>query len=129
MSLRLLMLVMLGGALGAALRYLIAHFSLMQFGPRFPCGTFIVNTLGAFAAGYLLVWLQGRDDAETWRALLMVGLLGGMTTYSALMIECLVLQRDARAPMALSYLMLTLVAGLIAVWLGARLAAPPLALR
>jgi CrcB protein len=69
------------------------------------------------------VWLEARGpSALYWRAFLIVGVLGGLTTYSALMLECLLFARSQRSEQALIYLGITLVAGLTLVWLGARTA-------
>ena len=115
-------LVMLGGALGAGLRFWIGGALLRQLGAGFPWGTLAVNLLGAFAGGFLVVWLEGRGSAALyWRAFLVVGLLGGLTTYSAMMIEWLLYTRSARTGLAFAYLGLTLVLGLVMVWAGARL--------
>ena len=118
-----LVLVMLGGALGAGLRYWVGGMLLRQLGDGFPWGTFAVNLLGAFAGGFLAVWLEGRGSAALyWRAFLIVGLLGGLTTYSAMMIEWLLYTRSARTGLGVVYLLLTLVFGLALVWVGARTA-------
>lgn len=118
-----LWLVMLGGALGAAGRYWVGGLLLRHIGSGFPWGTFAVNLFGAFAGGFLAVWLEGRGHAALyWRAFLIVGLLGGLTTYSALMIEWLIYTRSSRSELALLYLVLTLVLGLLLVWGGARIA-------
>lgn len=126
-----LMLVMAGGALGAAGRFWLGGALLRRFGDGFPWGTLAVNLLGSFAAGYLAIWLEGRGPSNLyWRAFLIVGLLGAMTTYSALMLECLLYARSQRNGLLLAYLAITLVAGLTLVWLGARLAGalrPPFA--
>ena len=118
-----LVLVMLGGALGAGLRYWVGGMLLRQLGDGFPWGTFAVNLLGAFAGGFLAMWLEGRGSAALyWRAFLIVGLLGGLTTYSAMMIEWLLYTRSARTGLGVVYLLLTLVFGLALVWVGARTA-------
>jgi fluoride exporter len=118
-----LCLVMLGGALGAAGRYWLGGLLLRQLGDGFPWGTFAVNLIGAFVGGFLAVWLEGRGSAALyWRAFLVVGLLGGLTTYSALMIEWLLYTRSSRTELAFLYLLLTLVLGLLLVWGGARVA-------
>ena len=118
-----LLLVMLGGALGAAGRYWMGGLLLRHLGNGFPWGTLGVNLLGSFAAGFLAIWLEARGpSALYWRALLIVGLLGGFTTYSALMLECLLFARSQRSELMLGYLGLTLAAGLALVWLGARCA-------
>ncbi|KRA44593.1 fluoride efflux transporter CrcB [Pseudoxanthomonas sp. Root630] len=118
-----LLLVMVGGALGAAGRFALGGLLMRQWGSGFPWGTFAVNMIGSFAAGFLLIWLETRGaSAVYWRAFLVVGVLGALTTYSALMVECLVYLRAGRPPMMLAYLALTLVAGLVLVWAGARVA-------
>ena len=123
MNWTLLGLVMSGGALGAAARYLVGDLALRHFSQGMPWGTLIVNLLGSFAAGYCYIWLENRGaNALYWRGFLMIGILGGFTTYSALMLECLVHFRADKNGQALLYLSITLVAGLFLVWLGARTA-------
>lgn len=119
-----LVLVMLGGALGAAGRYWLGGAMLRQFGTGIPYGTLAANLIGSFAVGFLAIWLEGRGpQALYWRAFLIVGVLGALTTYSALMLECLLMARTHRQDLLLGYLGGTLVAGLVLVWAGARLAA------
>jgi CrcB protein len=121
--LRILLLVMLGGALGAGMRHLVGAWLLRQFASGWPLGTLAVNLGGAFLAGLAFAWLEARGPAALpWRAFLVVGVLGGLTTYSALMLECLVYARGARPGVLAGYLAITLVGGLALVWAGARLA-------
>jgi CrcB protein len=118
-----LVLVMLGGALGAAGRYWLGGAMLRQFGNGIPYGTLAANLIGSFAVGFLVIWLEGRGpQALYWRAFLIVGVLGGLTTYSTLMLECLLMARSERQDLLLGYLGGTLVAGFVLVWAGARLA-------
>lgn len=119
-----LALVMAGGALGAGLRFWLGGTLLRQFGGRLPWGTLIANLTGAFAVGFLAEWLQGRgQSALYWRAFLIVGVLGALTTYSALMLELLLMSRGGRIAPAFAYLTLTLCAGLVLVFAGARASA------
>ena len=121
MNCTLLGLVMAGGALGAAGRHLLGGWLLRQVGNGLPWGTLAVNLIGSFAAGFLFVWLEGRGpNALYWRAFLMVGVLGALTTYSALMLELLMFSRTGRPSVLFGYLALSLVAGFALVWLGAR---------
>lgn len=126
-----LLLVMAGGALGAAGRFCLGGALLRSFGNGIPWGTLAANLIGSFAVGFIAVWLEGRGpSALYWRAFLIVGVLGGLTTFSALMLEALLFARAQRNDLLLAYLGGTLVAGLLLVWAGARLAealraAPP----
>lgn len=123
MNWNLLGLVMAGGALGAALRHLLGGWLLRHAGNGMPWGTLAANMIGSLAAGFLFVWLENRGpSALYWRAFLIVGILGALTTYSALMLECLLYSRSGRFGTLFSYLGLTLAGGFVLVWLGARLA-------
>lgn len=116
-----LLLAMAGGALGSGLRFAIGASLLQRFGAGLPWGTLAVNLLGSFVAGFLLVWLEGRGaSAWAWKALLIVGVMGGLTTFSSLMMECLLFARGDRSLMIAVYLAITLIAGLLLVFLGAR---------
>ena len=118
-----LLLVMAGGALGAAGRFCMGGALLRSFGNGIPWGTLAANLIGSFAVGFIAVWLEGRGpSALYWRAFLIAGVLGGLTTFSALMLEALLFARAQRNDLLLAYLGGTLVAGLLLVWAGARLA-------
>ena len=117
-------LVMAGGALGAAGRFWLGGTLLRQFGDRMPWGTLAANLLGAFAIGFLAEWLQARGPAALyWRAFLIVGVLGALTTYSSVMLELMLFTRNGRAGAAALYLGITLIGGMALVWAGARLGA------
>jgi CrcB protein len=115
-------LVMLGGALGALLRHAIGAWLLARVGTGLPWGTLAANLAGAFAAGFLVSWLEQRGPAALyWRAFLVVGLLGALTTFSALMIESMLNARTGRLAAYTGYLVLSMAGGFVLVWLGARL--------
>lgn len=119
-----LVLVMLGGALGAAGRFWLGGALLRRLGDGIPYGTLAANLIGSFAVGFLAIWLEGRGpQALYWRAFLIVGVLGALTTYSALMLECLLMARSQRSELLLGYLGGTLAGGFVLVWAGAKLAA------
>jgi CrcB protein len=121
-SWQVLALVMLGGALGAGTRHLVGAWLLRQFTSGWPLATLAVNLAGAFLAGLAFAWLEARGPAALpWRAFLIVGVLGGMTTFSALMLECLMFARTDRPGMVVAYLATSLVGGLLLVWAGALL--------
>lgn len=117
-----LLVVMAGGALGAGGRFAVGGWLTRALGSGFPWGTLAVNLLGSLLAGFLLVWLQDRGSgALLWRAFLMVGVLGALTTWSALIIELYLLQRTAGPLVGLGYLLLSLVGSLLLLWAGTRL--------
>ena len=117
-----LALAMLGGALGAGLRYWLGAALLQKFGSGLPWGTLAANLGGSFLAGLLFTVLAERGTAgDAVRALLIVGLMGGLTTYSALMLELMALGRGGQVDRAVGYLAITLIAGLVLVWAGVRL--------
>jgi len=119
-----LALVAAGGALGAAGRFWLGGLLMRQIGSGFPWGTLAVNLIGSFLAGFLVVWLEGRgSSALYWRAFLIVGIMGGLTTFSALMVECMLFARTDRNGLMLAYIAISLVAGLLLVWLGSKAAA------
>lgn len=113
--------VALGGALGSVARLATTSAAARLFGLSFPWGTLIVNGVGSFAIGVLvaLVTNDGRPlvvgDA---RAFLIVGLLGGFTTFSAFSAETLALARSGALLGAGANVLLSVAVCLAAVWLG-----------
>jgi CrcB protein len=119
-----LLLVGLGGGLGAMARYKLGGLVLHHTTDwRFPLGTFVVNVLGCFAIGVLagLAERQGLLAADV-RLFLLTGLLGGFTTFSAFGLETVFLLRRGETPVALLYVGLSVLCGLAVLWLGMQLA-------
>lgn len=99
-----LLLVAAGGASGAVMRYLLGEHALRTLGGAWPYGTLIANGLGGLLMGALagVLALRGGGDAEKWRLLLGVGVLGGFTTFSAYSLELVaMLERRAYGQAAL----------------------------
>lgn len=82
-----LILVVLGGGIGAGLRYLFGEMTFKAFGPGFPWGTWGVNILGGLLMGLLAAWLIRVEAGQALRLFLGVGVLGGFTTFSAFSLE------------------------------------------
>jgi len=83
-----LLLVAAGGALGSALRYLVATAALVWLGPAFPWGTLAVNLVGSFLIGLVQTLAAQRLVlGEEARLFLTTGVMGGFTTYSAFSYE------------------------------------------
>jgi CrcB protein len=114
-----LAVVALGGGIGAGLRYLASSFTHSLLGSAFPYGTLLVNLLGSFLIGYLVVLLPGQGESSSLlRLLLITGVLGGFTTYSAFSIETLSLLQAGEPAKAMLNIALTLLSCLFAVWAG-----------
>ena len=85
------LLICLGGALGTGVRYLTALAAVRWLGAEFPVGTLIVNLVGAFAIGLVQALGAATLIPEPYRLALAVGVMGGLTTYSAYSYETVVL--------------------------------------
>ena len=117
-----LLVVGAGGALGSVGRFLTSEWLVRIAGKGFPWGTLAVNLVGSLLAGFLFAWLAGREGALAWlRLLLLVGVLGGFTTWSSFVLETLLLGRSGTAGMAWAYGSASLVGGLLLVWAGSHL--------
>ena len=121
-----LLLIFLGAGCGGVLRFLIGS-AVQGAAPGdarwFPFGTLAVNATGCFAMGLLGALLIG-ESKEGWRALLMIGVLGGYTTYSSFGRETVALLTEGRPGAGAIYILGTNALAIAGVWLGARLAAP-----
>jgi CrcB protein len=113
--------VALGGALGSVARYAFSGIAVRWFGASFPWGILFVNVSGSFAIGLLatLVAADGRPflgiDA---RAFVLVGVLGGFTTFSSFSLETLELARGGALGAAGANVALSVVLCLVGAWLG-----------
>ncbi|UVO51580.1 fluoride efflux transporter CrcB [Sphingomonas sp. SUN019] len=113
-----LLLVMAGGAVGSAARYLTGRAMGVWLGPDYPWGTLTVNLVGGFLMGLLVGVLARNNAGESWRLLLGVGALGGFTTFSAFALDVVVLfERGAMASAAL-YAIASVVGAIVALFAG-----------
>ncbi|MBR59349.1 MAG: fluoride efflux transporter CrcB [Myxococcales bacterium] len=116
--------IVLGGAAGTGLRYGLAGLGQRLAPGGFPVGTLSVNVLGCLAIGVLAAWFSvtqaGSDVREEVRLALLVGVLGGFTTFSSFGLETLRLMQAGQSGQALLYVGLSNGLGLLAVWVGWR---------
>ncbi len=120
---RSLLLIALGGAIGSVLRYLVALWMHRLTGAGFPWGTLAVNVTGCLLIAVLHALFTGPPPAvtpvrEELRLALLVGLLGGFTTFSTFGLETLTLLQDARYAAASAYVLLSNTLGLAAAAAG-----------
>ncbi len=111
------LLVAIGGAIGAAARYLAGLWIAARFGAGFPWGTFFVNVTGSFLIGIVLVLVERGTLPGEARLFLAVGILGGYTTFSSFSYETLQLLSGDIRPVLLNAFG-QLFVGLLVVYLG-----------
>jgi CrcB protein len=103
------LVVLAGAGLGGLARYAAGTWIMEKYGGRFPLGTFVINITGAFLIGVLMTMLTERFHPHpNWRLFLVVGILGGYTTFSSFEYEAFQAVRDGER--------------YLAVWLGTVLA-------
>lgn len=116
---REILMVALGGAVGSVLRYGTTIYSNQLFGhSHLFTGTFVVNIVGCFLIGLLSAWLELNQITNTQiRLLLLVGFLGGFTTFSTFGLEGYELLQKSFL-LSLLYLAGSVITGLTGLWLG-----------
>lgn len=116
-------LVALGGAIGAVLRYSLSNFVAYRFISSFPLGTLIVNVTGCLLVGYLLVkGFETGSLSMNWRLFLIIGIGGAFTTFSSFSFETVALMREGLYLMAVINVFVNLFLCLSATIVGVVLA-------
>ncbi len=113
-------LIFLGAGLGGVLRYWVSHIVHLVLSRQFPYGTMIVNITGCFLMGLLFIITTERigTDGSSLRSLLLIGLLGGYTTFSSFSIESLLLFKSGQWLGGLLNIFCTTTLCLFATWIG-----------
>ena len=115
------LLVVLGGGIGALFRYRIGIVMSTVFPGYVGAGTLFVNVLGSFAIGYSLgVSQESKVFTESARLFFVVGVLGGLTTFSSLIYETAILThaKESGHLTGFGHLIANVIFGLAAVWFG-----------
>ena len=113
---RLSLLVLAGSAAGGLARFWLGAWMVVLTGPDFPWGTLLINVLGSLVIGLAATAIPVHDSGP--RALVMVGLCGGFTTFSAFSLQSLELLQADRPGAALAYMAGSIAACLAATWAG-----------
>jgi CrcB protein len=114
-----ILLLGLAGGVGTLLRAGCHTLAVRLFGHTFPWGTLAVNVSGAFAFGALYALIRSRTVfTSTHETMLLVGLLGGFTTYSSFAFQSVEMLAAGRTSAALTYILGTNVIALTAAWAG-----------
>lgn len=108
-----------GGFLGAIARFWLGGYIANRMGTRFPYGTFLINCSGSFIVGLIVTLLAERTHwSPNLRYLIPIGFVGAYTTFSSFEYETLRAVQDGQLLIAVSNVVLSVVLGLFAVWLG-----------
>ncbi len=119
---RNILLVGLGGGIGRVLRYIIQRWVNISWPNLFPWATFSVNITGCFLIG--VFWgmsFRSFDSNENWKLLLMTGLCGGFTTFSAFTLESIGLLKEDRTGIFFSYILASVALCLLFTYAGIKL--------
>jgi CrcB protein len=117
------LLVAIGGGIGAALRHLVNMAAMRLVGMSFPWGTLAINIAGCFVMGVFIEVLARRFNASNeLRLFVATGILGGFTTFSAFSLDFAMLWERGAALPAFGYVLASVVGSLAAVFLGLWLA-------
>jgi CrcB protein len=117
-----LLLVVVGGGIGAGIRHLTNIGALRLVGPNYPWGTMAINIVGSFAMGLFIATLMRRGGSNELRLFVATGIFGGFTTFSAFSLDFATLwERGATIP-ALGYALASVVGAIVALFAGLWLA-------
>jgi fluoride exporter len=117
-----ILLVGAGGGIGSIARYLCSKWISGLYLAAFPAGTFIVNIAGCFLIGLFFgLTIKSTGFTNDWRLLLMTGLCGGFTTFSAFTLESIGLIKQDKIGLFLLYMTGSVVLGLSATLIGIKI--------
>jgi len=112
-------MVGIGGCLGSILRFWLGSYIGGKLGTRFPYGTLVINVSGSFLLGIVFALLTARASwSPNWRYLLLIGFIGGYTTFSSFEFETLRMIQDGQTGLGLLYVATSVAIGFVAVWGG-----------
>lgn len=111
--------VFIGGGIGAVLRYITGFCALRYLSINLPFATFAVNILGCFFLGFLYALFIDKPEINTpLKLALTAGFCGGLTTFSTFSLELFEMLKNAQFMQLSVYLLLSIILGLTAVWIG-----------
>ncbi|MEI6682188.1 MAG: fluoride efflux transporter CrcB [Bacteroidota bacterium] len=115
---KLILAIGAGSFIGGISRYLLSLFIQDRIDTTFPFGTLTVNILGCFLIGVVFGFADRGNMSQEWRLFLATGILGGFTTFSAFSNETVGMMRDGQFWYASSYVVSSIVLGLVATFIG-----------
>jgi fluoride exporter len=109
---KILLAIGTGSFIGGVLRYLLSQFIQGKAMHACPIGTLALNLIGCFLIRVVFGFSEKGNMPSEWRLFLATGILGGFTTFSAFSYETVTLFRDGQAAYAMTYIAISVVAGL-----------------
>ncbi len=115
---KIILAIGIGSCFGGILRYVLSQFIQNKFLSAFPFGTLTVNIIGCFLIGIIFGLSERSSISMMWRLFLVTGFLGGFTTFSSFSNETVGLFRDGQIFHAFTYIISSVVVGLLATFIG-----------
>lgn len=112
-----LLLIALGGGIGSVMRFLVTVGIHQWFHKVFYWGTISVNIIGSFLIGIAWAFFENHIEQENLRFFIMLGMLGGFTTFSSFSLESLNLFKAGEIRMAIQYILISNFGGIIAAYI------------
>ncbi|MEI6880088.1 MAG: fluoride efflux transporter CrcB [Bacteroidota bacterium] len=121
MEIKSLIYVGLGGGIGSICRYIIYILLPFQIGKSFPWPTLVVNILGSLFIGIIYALFQKNQLTSPQYILIVTGVLGGFTTFSAFSIESFQLLKNGELFLSMVYVLTTITIAILSVWVGIKI--------
>lgn len=113
--------ISIGAVVGANARFLLGGWVVDRLGAEFPFGTLLINVTGSLGIGLVYALIERHGGPDWVRPLVMIGLLGGYTTFSTFSLDALALAERGAWLAAATYVLGSVAASFAAVWLGVTL--------
>ncbi|MFT6834231.1 MAG: CrcB protein [Francisellaceae bacterium] len=114
-----LLVILLGGGLGAVSRFLLAGYVYHHLGKAFPYGILACNIIGSLVIGFsAILFLQKFPGASIWQSAVITGFLGGFTTFSSFSLDTITLIQEGFITKAVLYIVLSVGISLVALVIG-----------